>query len=88
MKKALGTGIALAGRKQGELSEDNYMGVINSMRQLNNITEILHKYNVKCATDITGFGLIGHSLEIAKASNVCLKLNSKNCLFYLELESF
>jgi selenide,water dikinase len=32
---------------------------------------------VNCATDVTGFGLLGHALEVAKASNVSIEINSK-----------
>jgi selenide,water dikinase len=35
----------------------------------------MKKYNIKGATDITGFGLAGHALKMAKASKVSLKIN-------------
>ena len=47
------------------------------MKQLNKEgSRIMQKYNIKCATDITGFGLIGHALKMAMGSNVTLKINS------------
>jgi selenide, water dikinase len=73
LTKALGTGIALAGKKVDEISQKAYQDAIDSMSQLNNIVDVLHKYNIKCATDITGFGLIGHVLEVANAS--CVEVN-------------
>ena len=36
------------------------------------------KYNVKCATDITGFGFLGHLTKLATASNVCIEINADN----------
>lgn len=37
----------------------------------------MQKYNVKCATDITGFGLLGHAFKMALGSDVTLKIDSK-----------
>ncbi|MCF7791505.1 MAG: selenide, water dikinase SelD [Victivallales bacterium] len=76
LTKALGTGIVLAGKKIGELSEKHYLNAIKSMSQLNNITQILRKHDVKCATDVTGFGLAGHCVEIADGSRVNVKINT------------
>ena len=36
--------------------------------------EVMKKYNIKGATDITGFGLAGHALKMAKASNVSIEI--------------
>ncbi len=46
------------------------------MKLLNRTGAVIMKnYGVKGATDITGFGLAGHSLKMARASNVSLHLN-------------
>ena len=39
--------------------------------------EIMQKYGLRCATDVTGFGLIGHAYKLALASDVCLQLTTK-----------
>ena len=39
--------------------------------------EVMKRYNIKGATDITGFGLAGHALKMAKASKVSIYLNMK-----------
>ena len=40
------------------------------MKQLNNPgADVMKKYNIRGATDITGFGLAGHALKMAKASS-------------------
>ena len=36
----------------------------------------MQKYNVACATDITGFGLLGHAMHIARASGISLEFNA------------
>jgi selenide,water dikinase len=40
--------------------------------------EVMKKHNVKGATDITGFGLAGHALKMARASKVSLNINMKD----------
>ena len=46
------------------------------MKMLNRSgAEVMKKYDVKGATDITGFGLAGHALKMAKASNVTMLFN-------------
>ena len=50
---------------------------VESMKTLNKkACAIMNKYNVKCATDITGFGLMGHAYKMALASNVTIELQS------------
>ena len=52
---------------------------IRLMKLLNNTgAAVMKKYNVRGATDITGYGLAGHALKMARASNVTLNLNMKN----------
>jgi selenide,water dikinase len=67
----------MAGKRIGEVSDGKYQAVLDSMKQLNAAgAEIMQKYDVKCATDITGFGLAGHALKLAKASNVSLYIDN------------
>jgi selenide,water dikinase len=39
--------------------------------------EVMRKHNIRGATDVTGFGLTGHALKMAKASGVSIKINLK-----------
>ena len=39
----------------------------------------MKKYNIRGATDITGFGLAGHALKMARASNVSLNIEYEGC---------
>ena len=79
LTKALGTGTIIAGHRIGEGTPQGYREALESMRLLNNPgADILQTYRIKCATDITGFGLLGHSLKMANASDVSLRIFSSN----------
>ena len=74
LTKALGTGILNTAIKRGELSEDNYSRLTKSMVRLNDDAGALLKdYDVGGVTDVTGFSLMGHGMELAKASKIKLK---------------
>ncbi len=75
--KPLGSGIVMAGKRLNEIGQVSYQVVLDSMKQLNSRgSEIMQKYEVRCATDITGFGLGGHALKLAQASGVTLRILS------------
>ena len=77
LTKPLGTGAIVAGQRMGLTSQEDYQASLDTMKQLNRSgAEIMQKYNVKCATDITGFGLIGHALEMAKGSGVSIQIDA------------
>jgi len=83
LTKHLGGGIILAGKRIGEVDDAKHKVVLESMKQLNKkASGIMQKYNIKCATDITGFGLLGHALKMALGSNVTLKINSTHVPFF------
>jgi len=78
LTKPLGTGIIVSGEKIGEVSEKDYRNALNYMKLLNkSAAEIMQKYQVRAATDITGFSFLGHSMKIAISSKVSMKINSK-----------
>lgn len=78
LTKPLGAGIVMAGHRIGEVTPEDYMAVLESMKQLNRkAVPVMHKYGVKCATDITGFGLAGHTMKMAQASDVTIELFSQ-----------
>jgi selenide,water dikinase len=69
LTKPLGTGVLLSGSRAGRTSENDLTGAIESMRALNQAAaEVLVNAGVAGATDVTGFGLLGHGLEMARAS--------------------
>lgn len=77
LTKPIGIGALIAGQREGMTNPEAYNQAIEQMKLLNKVgAEIMRKYNVKAATDITGFGLLGHAMKLAKASEVCIKINS------------
>lgn len=78
LTKSIGTGIIMAGQRLGIASDDDDAEARNLMKQLNNRgAAVMKRYNIRGATDITGFGLAGHALKMAKASRVSLKIEMK-----------
>ena len=69
LTKRLGTGLLVSGSRGGRTSTDDLAGAIDQMRTLNRAaSEVLVARGARAATDITGFGLLGHGLEMARAS--------------------
>src|SRR4051812_14647458 len=67
--KPLGTGLLVSGRRQGRTSDADLAGAVDGMRALNlAASRVLVDHDVRGATDVTGFGLLGHGLEMARAS--------------------
>ena len=75
LTKAIGTGTLTAALKNDELSYAQISEGIESMKTLNDLQlpENLHQA-VHAATDITGFGVLGHALHIAQGSTVTLSI--------------
>jgi selenide,water dikinase len=81
LTKALGTGVISTAIKRGEASQSWIASAVNSMTTLNaRAAEVAAsgEFTVHAATDVTGFGLIGHAREMAAGSGVSLRLNSAN----------
>ncbi len=69
--KALGTGVVTTGIKRGDAPPAAVEATVASMRQLNrDAAEMLEEFEVHAATDVTGFGLMGHLREMCRASGV------------------
>jgi len=76
LTKPLGTGIIATAIKQGKAKPEWVNAAIASMKDLNKTaTEVMSDCNVKSATDITGFGLLGHLSELCKASGVSAEIH-------------
>ena len=75
LTKPLGTGILATAIKAGLISPEAEKQVIEVMATLNNkAAEVMSTYSVHACTDITGFGLLGHALEMAQASKVTISI--------------
>ncbi len=76
LTKPIGTGILTTAAKSGALSLEQLQPVIDSMRTLNaTAARAATAVGVRCATDVTGFGLLGHASHIARASNVTIRIH-------------
>lgn len=73
--KPLGVGIYSAALKKGALPPEGYAAMIAATTKLNTPgPELARLEGVHAITDVTGFGLAGHGLEMAKGSGLALKL--------------
>ncbi len=77
LTKAVGTGTLTGALKNGELDVEALSEAITSMKMLNHLAlpDTLHRA-VHAATDVTGFGILGHALHLAQGSEVTLELDS------------
>src|SRR4030095_3345623 len=75
LTKPLGVGILSTAQKRGLLKEEHLAIMINQMSSLNNIGEELGKMEgVTALTDVTGFGLLGHLIEMVEGSHLSAEL--------------
>jgi selenide,water dikinase len=77
LTKPLGTGLVLAGVKEGFLGETELAGAVKRMTALNRAAaDLLRGREPHAVTDVTGFGLFGHAVEVAERSGVRLVLHA------------
>ena len=76
LTKPLGVGIMTTALKRGLLNKEHYAPLIKQLTRLNNIGEKIARIKgVNAMTDVTGFGLIGHMIEMAEGSGLSVTLN-------------
>lgn len=74
--KQLGVGVYSAALKKGKLSGHDYETMLSSTTQLNTPGPVLACLDgVHAVTDVTGFGVLGHLMEVCKGSGLRAKLN-------------
>ena len=79
LTKPIGVGILTTAIKQGILEKEDLDEVMNVMATLNKTAaELMEKYTVNACTDVTGFGLLGHTMEIAKGGNVGVTVTNRD----------
>lgn len=75
LTKPIGTALLATAAKRGELPADELHALTQSMTALNRLaSEAALELGATCATDITGFGLLGHASHVARASGVTLRI--------------
>ncbi len=79
LTKALGTGIIATAVKAEMASEDVVKTFVESMTTLNDfLPELAERFTVHACTDVTGFGLVGHLVEMLGDSSLQIILDSEN----------
>jgi selenide,water dikinase len=77
LTKPLGTGLITTAGKNGVASDAHLQNAIAWMSKLNRAAaQAMQAVGIRCATDITGYGLLGHAYEIAEASGVALRFRA------------
>jgi selenide,water dikinase len=77
LTKPLGSGTLVAGARVGLATGCDYRAALATMQQLNkNGAAVMQAFDVKAGTDITGFGLLGHAMQMADASAVTLRIQA------------
>jgi len=75
LTKPLGTGVITTAHKRGLVAEQHLQAAIDSMVKLNRrAAELASSVGLRSATDITGYGLLGHADELARNSGVALQI--------------
>ncbi|HPW26839.1 MAG TPA: selenide, water dikinase SelD [Tenuifilaceae bacterium] len=77
LTKPLGTGITVAAKRLKMITDESYRIAIQWMKTLNDrACSVMKKYHITGATDITGFGLLGHLLRMARSSRVNISIQA------------
>jgi selenide,water dikinase len=82
LTKPLGFGTTTTALKRGQAAVEDVAEVVSWMKCLNKgASELALEFGVRGGTDITGFSLLGHALEVAQASGVGLRLDFERIPF-------
>lgn len=78
LTKAIGTGVISTGIKKGRASDAIIAGSVETMLTAGNrAAEAMREFDIKAATDITGFALLGHAWEMACASKITIEIDAR-----------
>src|SRR6516162_7895874 len=78
LTKPLGTGLITTALKRGKAAPEHVQAAVSTMLQLNRqAAEIAVELQVNAMTDVTGFGLAGHAMEVAKASHISIQFDHR-----------
>jgi selenide,water dikinase len=89
LTKPIGTGIINTALKADLASKQTIEKVTESMKELNKKpSEIIQKIGVSAATDVTGFGLLGHLLEMIGCENIGMKIFTEKVPLFPDTKKF
>ncbi len=75
LTKAIGSGVLLNANLKGWVNDADFAACLNTLETLNRrAAEVAGDFSIHAATDVTGFGLAGHALEMAKGADVLIRL--------------
>jgi selenide,water dikinase len=75
LSKPLGTGVVTTAAKNGKAADDVLQAAVDSMLRLNRVAaRVARQFGAAGATDVTGYGLLGHAIEMVEASAAGLAL--------------
>ncbi len=78
LTKPLGVGVLSAAFKQGVLDAEGYRTLMDTTTRLNMLgAKLVDQPGVHAVTDVTGFGLLGHALEMARGAGVRIRLTDR-----------
>lgn len=74
--KPIGIGVLATALKRQKITDPDYLNLVDTACRLNSIGEVLGNHEeVHAITDVTGFGLLGHLIEMAEGANLTAQLN-------------
>ena len=89
LTKALGTGVMISAIKAGFIQSDESNPAVKSMLTLNNkALKYFDQYQINACTDVTGFGLIGHLLEMSENSRLEIQIDASEIPLFDEVREF
>ena len=82
MTKPLGFGVTTTALKREQADKADVLEAVNWMKQLNyKAGRLASQFDLRAGTDITGYSLLGHAVEMADASNIALKFGFEKIPF-------
>lgn len=89
LTKALGVGVYSAALKQNRLDNAGYAALIASTTKLNTLgSHLSEQPGVHALTDVTGFGFLGHALEMAKGAGLTVEIDATSVPLLPGVEEF
>lgn len=82
LTKPLGFGVTTTALKREQADEEDVLEAVNWMKRLNKTaSDLALEFALRGGTDVTGYSLLGHGVEMADASGIALKLELENIPF-------